>query len=110
MDDDDCDGRIDESDSPDCDTGELGQCGLGTEICENGQSRCVPGAEPECENADNQVDEDCDGQSTPGAVAECSPADTQLSRVCIPDLFPSFYGFSMLLDGDDIVFTLGPTV
>ena len=55
-------------------------------------------------NADNQVDEDCDGQvdEAPGAVAECSPR-TQLSRVCIPDLFPSFYGFQCSMES--IVFT-----
>ena len=63
--DNDCDGRVDESNSSidqSClinDT--LGQCALGRRLCDNGQVLCAPLYQAQAESCDRQ-DNDCDGE------------------------------------------------
>jgi hypothetical protein len=64
--DDDCDGELDEgSGGGDCDTGEPGVCGTGTEDCRDGELVCVQTVQSGVEACDGQ-DDDCDGRTDEG--------------------------------------------
>ena len=74
--DNDCDGAVDELLGGDvCDTGELGICATGTQICSLGAMVCEPDFERRDEIC-NGVDDDCNGEvdDTPEAVV-CGCAD-----------------------------------
>lgn len=86
--DDDCDGEIDEDVAEVgqlCDTGALGPCGEGTNVCENGVLKCEAAVGPSPETCDGE-DNDCDGDTDEDAnglllTEDCGacPAGT---RVC----------------------------
>ena len=61
--DDDCDGDEDEGNpegARDCETGNLGACGLGLTLCRNAALLCIQSAQPVVE-ACNGLDDNCDG-------------------------------------------------
>ncbi len=73
--DNDCDGNADEGDlaGGDCDTGGQGQCGLGAQVCADGEIGCVALFEPGAEVCDG-LDNDCDGnvdEGNPGGDVRC---------------------------------------
>ena len=83
--DDDCDGRIDEGlgRGERCDTGRLGVCAEGVQMCTDGGVECVPSAQAALEVCDG-LDNDCDGrtdENVPGVGRGCS---TGAAGVCGP--------------------------
>jgi len=74
--DNDCDGIIDEDVTdlaPNCDTGDLGVCALGSEVCRGGEVICEPRFAPSDEVCDG-VDNDCDGVADNGLNCETLPS------------------------------------
>jgi hypothetical protein len=72
--DNDCDGNSDESDAligTECDSGELGACALGQQLCQNGALHCVAVAQATDEVCNN-VDDNCNG-----AIDEELPVEFQ---------------------------------
>jgi len=66
--DEDCDGQVDEGDpggGASCNTGQLGQCHIGTLHCHNGAVTCLPDNQPVAELCDS-LDNDCDGNVDEG--------------------------------------------
>ena len=83
--DDDCDGRTGEdAQGMMCDTGALGQCAVGSQICQDADIECAPAFESTCE-VDNQLDDDCDGLIDEAPEAFCAPPEQQLTRFCLSD-------------------------
>ena len=83
--DDDCDGRTGEdAQGMMCDTGALGQCAVGSQICQDADIECAPAFESTCE-VDNQLDDDCDGMIDEAPEAFCAPPEQQLTRFCLSD-------------------------
>jgi hypothetical protein len=84
--DNDCDGTPDEGDPGGggvCDTGLLGACTAGTEVCSGGVLTCEQDVQPSAEVC-NGLDDDCNGvadDGNPGGGAAC---DTGLAGVCGP--------------------------
>ena len=71
--DNDCDNVIDEdatSMNLRCDTGEVGVCGEGTQVCSTGLYACSPATPPEGELC-NTLDDDCDGTIDEGLLNAC---------------------------------------
>ena len=71
--DNDCDGSVDEdatSMNTRCDTGEVGACSLGLQVCTTGLYACEPTRPPEGE-ACNTLDDDCDGIIDEGLLNAC---------------------------------------
>jgi hypothetical protein len=74
--DNDCDGSLDEG-NPDgggsCDTGELGACAAGTELCQSGGLICVRNNGPTADVC-NGIDDDCNGvvDDVPGSGEVCA--------------------------------------
>ncbi len=67
----------------DCETGEIGACGLGVQACEGGTLTCVsirPSSAERC----NGVDDDCDGETDD--AAPCDDAyEICVNGECVPD-------------------------
>ncbi len=99
--DNDCDGLTDSQDSgcgactsgqtQSCDTGLLGVCSVGTQICQSGGvwGNCVQNSQPSSENCADGLDNDCDGQT------DCLDSDCSLDPACqaptpIPTPTPTF--------------------
>ena len=80
--DNDCDGQVDEDPAADpCPTGELGACGAGHEICQDGEIFCVPDVQPGPEVCVGQ-DNDCDGFVDNGALGDGLACATGLPGIC----------------------------
>src|SRR5262249_10990735 len=84
--DNDCDGQIDEGNPGGggaCTTGQPGVCSQGTLSCQSGALVCVRDSQPTTEVC-NGVDDDCDGsvdEGDPGGGASCN---TGLPGACAP--------------------------
>ena len=80
-DDDDCDGRIDESaQDVDMPCG-VGACAGGTTRCEAGELTCDGAAAPSDELC-NGLDDDCDGRVDEDATREADPASPTVGQAC----------------------------
>ncbi|NOR10448.1 MAG: hypothetical protein GQ541_03050, partial [Desulfovibrionaceae bacterium] len=76
-----CGGGCTENDTQICDTGEQGECAVGTETCSGGAwGSCVRDNDPVTEICDDGLDNDCDGD-TDDADSDCAP-------VCTPNEDP----------------------
>ena len=71
--DNDCDGIVDEdatSMNTSCDTGEVGECSSGLQVCATGLYACEP-VTPQEGEACNALDDDCDGAVDEGLLNAC---------------------------------------
>jgi len=82
--DDDCDGSTDEFDPANaaaCDTGRLGVCARGRELCQDGVVLCETDAMPGEEEC-NGRDDDCDGRTDEAAAEVGDACQTASAGVC----------------------------
>ncbi len=84
--DDDCNGRIDDG-NPEgggmCRTGQEGECRNGTEYCRSGEVVCERNLDPRTEICDG-LDNDCDGRPDNGDPGGGGVCDTGQNGVCAP--------------------------
>lgn len=80
--DNDCDGQTDEGCSctngqtQQCGSSNIGACQYGTQTCTNGQwQACTNNIEPSTEVCNNNIDDDCDGQTDEGCQVDQPPVD-----------------------------------
>ena len=82
--DNDCDGTVDEGNPGGgvrCDTGGLGQCGIGRLECQDGGLACIGEFDPQSETCDGR-DNDCNGTIDDGIAEIGFGCDTDLPGVC----------------------------
>lgn len=81
-----CDGTSDEGDPEGggaCDTGLLGECTAGTEVCSDGTLTCEQDVLPSAELC-NGLDDDCNGTADDGNPGGGAACDTGLAGACGP--------------------------
>jgi len=92
--DNDCDGQVDEDvDGAPCQTGELGVCGRGHEVCRDGEIFCAGDQQAGPELCDG-LDNDCDGFVDNGAVGDGVVCATGLPGICAR-------GTAICIDGNE---------
>jgi MYXO-CTERM domain-containing protein len=92
--DNDCDGAVDEDvDGAPCQTGELGVCGQGHEVCQGGEVFCAGDQQAGPELCDG-LDNDCDGFVDNGAVGDGVACATGLPGICAR-------GTAICIDGNE---------
>ena len=64
-----------------CDTGEIGACSEGTQVCTTGFYACTPNRVPEGESC-NAIDDDCDGFVDEALLNACGRCGLTPSEVC----------------------------
>ena len=82
--DDDCNGESDNGNpggGGDCNTGQAGVCGPGSNLCKNGSISCNPNQAPSAEACNGQ-DDDCNGESDNGNPGGGGVCNTDQVGVC----------------------------
>ena len=84
--DNDCDGQFDESDplvGSECDSGELGACTRGQQLCQNGALVCIPLIAPgTVAEVCNNIDDNCNGVIDEDLPVDPQPCRTDLLGEC----------------------------